>query len=46
MASVPERHDFASDNTAGICPQSLAALEKANSETAPSYGDDSWTLRV
>ena len=42
------RHDttFASDNTAGICPEALAALNATNAGTAPSYGDDSATLRA
>jgi threonine aldolase len=41
-----ERHQFASDNTAGICPEVLAALEEANHGAAISYGDDEWTRRV
>ena len=40
------RHEFASDNTAAICPQAMAALEEANAGDAPSYGDDRWTARV
>jgi hypothetical protein len=35
-----EHHEFASDNTAGICPEVLAALEEANHDAAVSYGDD------
>lgn len=31
---------FASDNTAGICPEAWAALEEANRGFQPSYGDD------
>ncbi len=31
---------FASDNTAGICPEALAAINEANAGNAPSYGDD------
>ncbi len=34
------RLDFASDNTAGICPEALAALTEANAGNVPSYGDD------
>lgn len=34
---------FASDNYAGICPEAMAALNKANAGHAPSYGDDPWT---
>ena len=41
-----EHHEFASDNTAGICPEVLAALEEANHGAAVSYGDDEWTSRV
>ncbi|GAB5099512.1 low specificity L-threonine aldolase [Caballeronia sp. HLA56] len=38
---------FASDNYAGICPEALDALVKANtSGHEPAYGDDSWTARV
>ena len=40
------RHQFASDNTAAICPEALAALQSANIDWAPSYGDDRWTARV
>jgi threonine aldolase len=42
------RHDytFASDNTAGICPEALAALNAANADTVPSYGDDPGTARA
>lgn len=35
-----ERHDFFSDNTAGICPEALAAFTAANAGFAPSYGAD------
>jgi len=41
-----ERYQFASDNTAAICPEALAALQEANVDGAPSYGDDLWTARV
>jgi threonine aldolase len=37
---------FASDNTAGICPEAWAALSAANTGYAPSYGDDRWTERA
>jgi threonine aldolase len=46
MSSPAERYDFASDNTAGICPPAWAALEEANSGAEISYGDDEWTRRV
>jgi len=40
------RHDytFASDNTAGIAPEAIAALNVANLDHAASYGDDPWTM--
>jgi threonine aldolase len=38
---------FASDNNAGICPQALEALMRANAEGhAPGYGADVWTERA
>ena len=37
---------FASDNTAGLCPEALAALVAANSGRVPSYGDDATTARA
>jgi threonine aldolase len=37
---------FASDNTAGICPEAWAALSDANHGYAPSYGADRWTERA
>jgi threonine aldolase len=43
---IPLRHEFASDNTAGICPEAAAALARANTGSAPSYGDDEWTRRL
>jgi threonine aldolase len=38
----PGRH-FASDNFAGICPEAWSAMEAANADHAPSYGEDAWT---
>lgn len=46
MRAATIRHHFASDNTAGICPEAWAALEQANSDYAPSYGEDEWTAKV
>ena len=46
MASPKERFEFASDNTAAICPPAWAALAEANSDTEVSYGDDKWTRRL
>lgn len=40
------RYDFASDNTAGVCPEAWAAMEAAKAGRAPSYGDDEWTARA
>lgn len=37
---------FASDNYAGICPEAWAALEAANHDHCPGYGDDAWTARA
>jgi threonine aldolase len=44
--AAPERFDFASDNTAAICPPAWAALVEANTDAEVSYGDDKWTRRV
>ena len=41
-----ERHEFASDNTAPICPEVRAALQEANADYAAAYGEDRWTARV
>jgi len=46
MDKSAERHEFASDNTIGVCPEALAALKEANHGAAESYGDDSWTRRL
>src|ERR1043165_7745727 len=37
---------FASDNTAGIAPEILTAIGKANTGYALGYGNDDWTHRV
>jgi threonine aldolase len=37
---------FASDNTAGVAPEILEALAKANTGYALGYGNDEWTRRV
>ena len=41
-----DRYEFASDNTASICPEAWAELRAANVGGAPSYGEDRWTARV
>jgi threonine aldolase len=46
MKTPPERHEFASDNTAPICPEAWAALEAANAGSVASYGDDRWTAEL
>jgi threonine aldolase len=40
------RHQFASDNTAAICPEAWKALEQANAHYGSSYGEDEWTAAV
>lgn len=38
---------FASDNTAGVCPEAMAAFVEANGTGHEvSYGDDTWTHQV
>ena len=46
MSTDAARYKFTSDNTAPICPEAWAALQEANNNEAPSYGDDRWTARV
>src|SRR5437773_1011300 len=46
MSPDAGRYEFASDNTATICPEAWAALEEANADAVASYGDDRWTVRV
>lgn len=43
---IVERHEFASDNTAAICPEAWASLQEANADYAAAYGEDRWTARV
>jgi threonine aldolase len=43
MDTVAPGWQFASDNTAGICPEAWEALAAANVGYAPSYGEDRWT---
>lgn len=45
-ASASADYTFASDNTAGMAPEALAALIAANAGTTPSYGGDPWTARA
>ncbi len=46
MVSLEPGWQFASDNTAGICPEAWNALAAANTGNAPSYGTDAWTARA
>src|SRR5439155_10422088 len=46
MSPDAGRYEFASDNTAAICPEAWAALEEANADAVASYGEDRWTERV
>ena len=41
-----KRFEFASDNTAGMAPEALAALVAANGGFCPSYGDDPYTAQA
>lgn len=46
-AGVSARYDFASDNTAGVCPEAWEAMVEANAAgPVASYGDDGWTRRA
>jgi threonine aldolase len=46
MHDVEPGWQFASDNTAGICPEAWEAMAAANVGYAPSYGEDRWTQRA
>jgi threonine aldolase len=41
-----EHHEFASDNTAPICPEAWTALQEANADYVAAYGEDRWTARL
>lgn len=41
-----ERYEFASDNTAGVTPEALAAIIEANNGFCASYGDDIYTAEA
>jgi threonine aldolase len=41
-----ERHDFASDNVAGVMPEVLEALNRFNGGFAAAYGDDEVCVRA
>lgn len=44
--TAAHNYAFASDNTAGICPEAFAALAAANAGRVPSYGDDGVTAQA
>lgn len=44
--AIEGRRQFASDNYAGICPEALAAMAKANQGHESSYGNDAWTAKA
>lgn len=44
--SQTAKYAFASDNTAGICPEAIEAINIANRSTEPSYGDDALTAEA
>ncbi|AGA24491.1 threonine aldolase family protein [Singulisphaera acidiphila] len=46
ISSTADRHQFASDNYAGACPEAWQAMAEANRGHAPAYGDDDWTTRA
>jgi threonine aldolase len=43
---MADNYAFASDTTAGICPEALAAIAPANAGWVPSYGDDAQTAEA
>jgi threonine aldolase len=46
MRPAVPRPEFASDNTAGICPEALDAIVAANTGRMASYGEDELTRRA
>jgi threonine aldolase len=44
MTAAVHHYAFASDNTAGICPEALAAINAVNTGRVPSYGEDACTV--
>src|SRR5690606_12196586 len=44
--TVTARRAFASDNYAGVHPEVLEAIARANTGHETSYGEDSWTARL
>jgi threonine aldolase len=47
MSDIPTpKPHFASDNTAGVCPEAWEALTRANQDYVSSYGTDVWTEKA
>jgi threonine aldolase len=46
LAVVRRGYQFASDNTAGVCPEAMEAIIEANADAVAGYGGDQWTLRA
>src|SRR5947209_7703654 len=46
MSRIARREEFASDNTAGICPEAFTAMEAANRGSSAAYGEDWLTAQV
>lgn len=46
IATVTPGCQFASDNTAGLCPEAWDAVQRAGEGCVASYGDDPWTARA
>jgi threonine aldolase len=46
MTGAGANYAFASDNTAGVCPEALAAVQAVNAGRVPSYGDDVHTAEA
>lgn len=41
-----KKYQFASDNTAGLCPEAMEALVRANAGSCAAYGEDEWTAEA
>ena len=44
--SSPRPRNLASDNNAGVCPEAWEAMERANRDHAPAYGNDRYTTQA
>src|SRR3569833_30508 len=45
-AEAIQKFQFASDNTAGKCPEAMEAYVRANQDSVPGYGEDALTRHV